>query len=420
MPASKSASGSAGSTKKQQKPLPGKIVSDAGDAAVADLELTAEEPSEESRSPDTSGSSIVSLPDSATNLTNIEPGSEAVIGPVISGVVNKPRLPGFLARLRHLFGFRNGSIRQELQIALSDDNLDSKQFSADERIFLRNVLALRDVRVEDVMVQRAEIIAEPISINLADLLVSFRTAAHSRMPVYGDTLDDPRGMIHIKDLMLHIATTAEYKPDPSVKRRKKLPGNLDLRQVDLACALEDTKLIRPVIFVPPSMKASTLLAKMQVERIQMALVIDEYGGTDGLVSMEDLVEIIVGDIEDEHDEDELPTIIAEGDSSFVADAKAELEDVVALIGPEFILGDDMDDVDTIGGLVFSLVGRIPIRGELIPAPGPFEIEVLEADPRRIKRLRIYSRRKKVGSRLAHKRNRETEAEQASSAPTERQ
>ncbi len=150
----------------------------------------------------------------------------------------------------------------------------------------------------------------------------------------------------------------------------------------------------------------------------MALVIDEYGGTDGLVSIEDLVEIIVGDIEDEHDEDELPTIMAEGDSSFVADARAELEDVVALIGPEFVLGEDKDDVDTIGGLVFSLVGRIPIRGELIPAPGPFEIEVLDADPRRIKRVRIYRRRKKFGSRLAHKRMRETEPEQVTTPPAE--
>lgn len=313
---------------------------------------------------------------------------------------------GILGQFKKILGIKNGSIRQDLQFALSDDSFDDSHFSADERMFLGNILALRDVRVEHVMVPRADVDAVSITTNLAELLHLFRNAGHSRMPVFGDTLDDPRGMVHIKDVLVYMTKTADYKPDPSVKRRRKMAGDLDLRQIDLATSLDETALIRPVLFVPPSMKASALLAKMQVARIQMALVIDEYGGTDGLVSMEDLVETIVGDIEDEHDEDEKPTIVAESETSFVADAKTDLDEVVRVIGPEFTLGEYSEDADTLGGLVYGLVGRIPIRGELIPAPGPFEIEVLEADPRRIKRLRIHRRRRKIGSKIAAIRNRE--------------
>ncbi|MEH6727852.1 MAG: hemolysin family protein [Hyphomicrobiales bacterium] len=313
---------------------------------------------------------------------------------------------GLMNRLKKILGIKNGSIRQDLQFALSEDNFDEGHFSADERMFLGNILALRDVRVEHVMVPRADVDAVSITTNLAELLHLFHNAGHSRMPVFGDTLDDPRGMVHIKDVLVYMTKTAQYNPGPEVKRRRKMAGDLDLRQIDLGMALEETSLIRPVLFVPPSMKASALLAKMQVARIQMALVIDEYGGTDGLVSLEDLVETIVGDIEDEHDEDEKPTIVADSETSFVADAKTDLDEVVAVIGPEFTLGEYSEDADTLGGLVYGLVGRIPIRGELIPAPGPFEIEVLEADPRRIKRLRIHRRRRKIGSKIATNRSRD--------------
>lgn len=301
-------------------------------------------------------------------------------------------------RLRHLFGLRNGSIRQDLQTALNEQGLGDDHFSADERMLLRNILALRDIRVEDVMVPRADIDAAPTTISLAEMLNEFREVGHSRMPVYGDTLDDPRGMVHIKDLVGFITKTANYQPRSDIKRPRKFPGNLDLRQVDLAMPLENARLIRPVLFVPPSMKASVLLAKMQIARIQMALVIDEYGGTDGLVSLEDLVETIVGDIEDEHDEDDRPTIKPDGDASFVADAKVELKEVSEILGPDFDFADYEEDVDTLGGLLFNLLGRIPIRGELIPGPGPFEIEVLDADPRRIKKLRISRRRRKINAK----------------------
>lgn len=349
-----------------------------------------------------SGDSTNSIQSSSATTDNV---SEEGRSP---DAINGTHSEGLLSRFKQFLGFKNGSIRQDLQVALSDDGVDEGHFSADERIFLSNILALRDVRVEDVMVPRADVDAAPITTQLAELLHLFRNAGHSRMPVFGDTLDDPRGMIHIKDLMVYITKTAEYKPAPETKRRKKMAGDLDLRQVDLGVTLEETTLIRPVLFVPPSMKASALLAKMQAARIQMALVIDEYGGTDGLVSLEDLVETIVGDIEDEHDEDEKPTIVAENETTFVADAKAELKDVVKVIGTDFTFGEHSEDADTLGGLVFGLVGRIPIRGELIPAPGPFEIEVLEADPRRIKRLKIHRRRRKLGSKITVNRGKDSD------------
>ena len=144
-----------------------------------------------------------------------------------------------------------------------------------------------------------------------------------------------------------------------------------------------------MLFVPPSMPAIDLLAKMQATRIHLALVVDEYGGTDGLVSMEDIVEQIVGEIDDEHDEDELPAVVRQPDGSFVADARASLEDVTAAVGVEFDVGDAAEEVDTLGGYLMSQVGRLPVRGELVRGPEGFEIEVLDADPRRVKKVRIH-------------------------------
>ena len=153
--------------------------------------------------------------------------------------------------------------------------------------------------------------------------------------------------------------------------------------------LSSTKIMREMLFVPPSMPALDLLAKMQATRIHLALVVDEYGGTDGLVSMEDIVEQIVGDIADEHDEDELPAVVRQPDGSFVADARASLDDVTAAVGVAFDVGDAAEEVDTLGGYLMTQVGRLPLRGELVPGPAGFEIEVLDADPRRIKKVRIH-------------------------------
>jgi CBS domain containing-hemolysin-like protein len=257
---------------------------------------------------------------------------------------------------------------------------------------LANILRLREVRVDDVMVPRADIEAVEIGIALGELLAGFRRSGHSRMPVYRESLDDPVGLVHIKDLMVHVAEAASVAAPSGAGGSTAPSETLDLTRVDLTRSLADTSLVRSILFVPPSMPVATLLASMQASRMQMALVIDEYGGTDGLVSLEDAVEMIVGDIEDETDEDTGPMIVPDGNGGFLADARADLAELAAAIGEPIGIGDDGEDIDTVGGLVFGLIGRIPVRGELIATPGGYEFEILDADPRRIKRLRITRRR----------------------------
>ena len=255
---------------------------------------------------------------------------------------------------------------------------------------LANILRLREVRVDDVMVPRADIDAVEIDITLGDLLAEFRESGHSRMPVYRETLDDPVGMVHIKDLMGYVAARRRRHAGRDQEAPEAHPGDVDLDKVDLAQTLAETDLVRNIA-VRAALDAGRRRCSppCRRRRIQMALVIDEYGGTDGLVSLEDVVEIVVGDIEDEHDDDTGPMIVPDGDGSFLADARADLDEVAAAIGADLASGEEGEDVDTIGGLVFSLLGRIPVRGELIPVPGGFEFEILDADPRRIKRVRIH-------------------------------
>jgi CBS domain containing-hemolysin-like protein len=218
----------------------------------------------------------------------------------------------------------------------------------------------------------------------------FEKAAHSRLVVYNDTLDDSIGMVHIRDLIAFMTARATVDPQKPSRRKKPRAAGLDLGAIDLNLPLSAANIVRSMLFVPPSMPAVDLLAKMQATRIHLALVVDEYGGTDGLVSMEDIVEQIVGDIADEHDEDEQPSVMRQYDGSFVADARASLEDVSAAVGAEFDLGEAVkEEVDTIGGYLMAQVGRLPLRGELVAGPQGFEIEVLDADPRRIKRVRIH-------------------------------
>jgi CBS domain containing-hemolysin-like protein len=195
-------------------------------------------------------------------------------------------------------------------------------------------------------------------------------------------------MIHIRDLIAFMTAKAAVDPAKPPRRKKARIADLDLGAIDLSLPLSATRIVREMLFVPPSMPALDLLEKMQATRIHLALVVDEYGGTDGLVSMEDIVEQIVGDIADEHDEDELPAIVRQLDGSFVADARASLDDVTAAVGVAFDVGDAADEVDTLGGYLMTQVGRLPTRGELVPGPAGFEVEVLDADPRRIKKVRI--------------------------------
>ena len=222
---------------------------------------------------------------------------------------------------------------------------------------------LRRLRVDDVAIPKSDIAAVPLDIGKDDLVAAFRTHGFSRLPVYKGTLDHPQGLILLKDLALQHGFGAT--------------GRFSLK-----------RLLRPVLFAPPSMPAATLLQKMQRDRMHMALVIDEYGGVDGLVTIEDLIETVIGEIEDEHDEDEGDLWKLESPGVFVAQSTAPLAEFEAAIGMALRSGDDDEDIDTVGGLVFVRVGRVPARGEIIPHESGAEFEVIDADARRIKRLRV--------------------------------
>ncbi len=228
------------------------------------------------------------------------------------------------------------------------------------------LLNLRRMRVEEVMVPTADIKATPVTVSKDELVEVFRETGLTRLPVFDGTLDSPIGFVNLKDFALRYGFNGGG-------------GDFDLRG-----------LLRPLLYVPPSMSLGVLLQKMQAERTHMALVIDEYGGTDGLVTIEDLIEQVVGAIEDEHDVDEAKSWVAEADGTYLALAKTDLEDFEAEIGMALTDHADIDEeeIETLGGLVFMLSGHVPVRGEVIPHPAGVEFEVLEADPRRIKRLRV--------------------------------
>lgn len=309
--------------------------------------------------------------------------------------------PSFWARVARLVRPAQGEkLRENIADALLTDSDIGAAFSPDERAMLQNILHFREVRVEDVMVPRADIEAVEQSITIRDLLILLEDSGRSRMPVYCETLDDPRGMVHIRDVLSYVTRQARNKRragqraqvgENGEKPARQPRPQFDLARVDLDKSVAEAGLIRKVLFVPPSMLASDLLKRMQAARTQMAVVIDEYGGTDGLVSHEDIVEMVVGDIDDEHDDED--TMIARvSDDTFVADARAELEEIAEAIGPDFDIREEAEEIDTIGGLIFSALGRIPARGEVVEAIPGFEFHILDADPRRIKRVRIVRRK----------------------------
>ena len=228
---------------------------------------------------------------------------------------------------------------------------------------------LRQLRVEDVMVPKADIKSVPVTITKEDLVNVFRDTGLTRLPVYNGTLDTPLGFAHLKDIALKHGFNGSG-------------GRLALKTM-----------LRPLLFVPPSMPIGVLLTKMQADRIHMALVIDEYGGTDGLVTIEDLIEQVIGEIEDEHDQDEGAFWLIEKPGCYLAQAKAPLDEFQQEIGRDLteVAEVDPEEVDTLGGLVFMLLGRVPARGEVINHPAGVEFEIVDADPRRIKRLRAYVR-----------------------------
>jgi magnesium and cobalt transporter len=222
---------------------------------------------------------------------------------------------------------------------------------------------LRRLRVDDVSIPKVDIAAVPLDIGKDDLVAMFREHGYSRLPVYKGTLDHPQGLVLLKDLAL--------------QHGFGVAGRFSLR-----------KLLRPILYAPPSMPIGVLLQKMQKDRVHMALVIDEYGGVDGLVTIEDLIETVIGEIEDEHDEDEGLMWKEEKPGVFLAQSMAPLADFEAAIRMQLRSGDEGEDIDTLGGLVFLRTGRVPARGEIVPHESGAEFEIVEADPRRIKRLRV--------------------------------
>ena len=227
--------------------------------------------------------------------------------------------------------------------------------------------AFQTMRVADVMTPRVDIVAVELSTPFAEVVERFAESEHSRMPIYRETLDDPVGVIHVKDIFKLLAG------------RGRRPGPEDL-------ILQ--KLRRDALYVPGSMRAADLLLRMQAERTHMAMVIDEFGGTDGLVTMEDLVEAVVGEIDDEHDEAAAAAITARAGGVYEVDARAPLEKLEAAIGKDLAPGELDEEIDTVGGLVSALAGRVPQRGEVIAHPGGYEIQVLDSDARRVKRVRF--------------------------------
>ena len=280
-----------------------------------------------------------------------------------NGAENKTSLfIGLLGWIRGVGGAQNGedSVRDALEELIEEREEAEVPIDEDERILLANILELRGRTIHDVMVPRANIAAVSRDSSLSELIDLLTKESHSRLPVYGETLDDVAGMVHIKDVLAW----------------RGRDGDFSL-----------SKIQRKILFVSPSMQVLELLLEMRAERSHMALVVDEFVGVDGLVTIVDLVDEIVGEIEDEHDLDDNPKMISHPDGSFTADARVTIGTLEEMTGTE-VTGGDTEDIDTLGGLVFSIAGRVPVRGELLHHSSGVEFEVLDADHRRIKFLRV--------------------------------
>lgn len=276
--------------------------------------------------------------------------------------------PSIVDRLKRLFGGRSeGSLRESLEEVLVEHGESGEAIGQEERSLLFNALEFADARVEDIMVPRADILAVEAEMPFDALVAAFSEAEVSRMPIYRGTLDDVVAMVHVKDIFRVLA--------------KRVTG-------DSAAAFRLADIERPILFVPPSMRLPHLLLKMRVTRIHMAVVVDEYGGTDGIVTIEDLVEQIVGDIEDEHDIDEDDTLRAIDAHTFEAGARLDLDDLEKALDIKLRTADDTADVDTVGGLISMLAGRVPKAGDSFTLDNGVRFDVLEADPRRLRRVRL--------------------------------
>jgi magnesium and cobalt transporter len=270
-----------------------------------------------------------------------------------------PRPAGLLDRLRGFLGLRPDNVRELLEELIGTGAEPRSPIDENERALLKNILSLRDKSAHDIMVPRAHIVAVDQSVGFDALVTQIIEAAHSRLPVFRETLDDVIGMVHVKDVLI---ASRSGKP----------------------IAIAD--LLRPVLFVPPSFGAIDLLAQMRARRTHLAMVVDEYGGIDGLVTIEDVVEQIVGDIEDEHDEIAPPTLERRPDGTVLVDGGAPIEEIEALVGHRLV-DEEEEEIDTVGGFVTALAGRVPDKGEVFERGG-IEFEVIDADPRRVARVRL--------------------------------
>jgi magnesium and cobalt transporter len=272
---------------------------------------------------------------------------------------------GSFGRLRQLLRIfrRAPETREAIDELIAAPSVEDEEspITAQERVLIGNVLKVHDRTAADIMVPRVDIVAFDMELPFGDLVKLLIEHGHSRVPVYRETLDDVVGFVHVKDVLAPVAD--------------RRPGRL-------------ATMIRKVLVVAPSLPVFDLLVQMRQSRTHIALVVDEFGGIDGLVTIEDVIEEIVGDIEDEHDVDETPTLIERPDGSIIADARLPIETFEEQHGTPLRHNGDHEEVDTLGGLVFTLAGRVPRRGEIIPHPLGLEFEVLDADPRRIKRLRV--------------------------------
>ena len=294
--------------------------------------------------------------------------------------------PGILQKLRRRFN-RTSDLRESLETVIETHVGQSggAAMAEDARSMLGNLLGFSNLRVDDLMVPRADITALVETSTMRDLLDKFTEANHSRLPIFRETLDDVTGMIHVKDFLGWLSSKGKMK-----KVKGKVSG-LALDSDELATTIKGhSALVRDVLYVPPSMPAPDLLVKMKTSHVHLAVVVDEYGGTDGLVSFEDLVEAIVGDIADEHDDDdEVAMIKKQGEDTYVADARIAISTLDQMFNVDLLSAEEEDEADTLGGLIFEVAGRVPIKGEIIKHESGLEFEIMETDPRRVKKLRIH-------------------------------
>ena len=278
------------------------------------------------------------------------------------------RRAGLVQKLTRIFAREKLGSAAAVEEALREREENGESIEGAHKDMILRAARFDRLKVADVMRARAEIVAVEANATLGEAARVFSESQHSRLPIYGETLDDPQGFVHVRDVLSLLA------PDTDGEARAKFSDRLLAR------------IRREILYVPQSMTLATLFLKMQSSRIHLALVVDEYGGTDGLVSMEDLVEQIVGAIEDEHDDD--AALVAERLGGFEADGRAPIDQLEAKLAASLALPEHEDEFDTVAGLAVALAGRLPQRGEILHHPAGFDVEIIDADPRRVKRVRI--------------------------------